>query len=75
MGYTMDEKGKWKGKGVFKTLVVPSEEYLQYLEEERLKNLLEPTFNTPTVSEVEIQVAHFVLDITKRVEKLEGGNV
>jgi len=71
MEHIIDEKGKWRKKGIFKTLVEPSEEYLQHLEQERLNNLLKPTFNELDVSEAEIQLAHFILDITDRVEKLE----
>lgn len=71
----MDKKGKWIKAGVFKTLVEPSREYLEQVEQERMAEFLNPVFKEPTVSNAEIQMANFILDITGRLEKLEGGSV
>lgn len=73
--YITDKKGKWIKEGVFKSLVESSKEYIQQLEQERLDSLLEPVFKEPDVSDSEIQIAKFILDITERIKKLEGGSV
>lgn len=75
MEYLIDEKGKWQKKNIFKALVEPSAKYLQQLEQEKLNSLLKPIFKKPNVSDLEIQLANFILDISERLERLEGGNV
>lgn len=69
-----DIRGKWLKEGLFKTLVEPSGNYLESLEQERLNNLLMPAFKEPNVSNLEIQMANFILDVAERLDKLEGGN-
>jgi hypothetical protein len=71
----MDKKGKWIKAGVFKSLVEPSKEYFKRVEQERMSELLNPEFKEPTVSNIEVQMANFILDITERLEKLEGGSM
>ena len=70
-----NKKGKWIKAGRFKTLVEPSGGYLVLVEQERMVELLNPVFKEPIVSNAEVQMANFILDITERLEKLEGGSV
>jgi hypothetical protein len=74
MGKIADNKGIWIKEGAFKILVEPSEDYFMRLEQEKITQRLNPEFKEPNVSTSEIQMANFILDITERLEKLEGGS-
>lgn len=75
MGKIVDNKGIWIKEGAFKILVEPTEDYFMRLEQEKINQRLNPEFREPNVSTSEIQMANFILDITERLEKLEGGSV
>lgn len=69
----IDEKGIWKvsniGSGIStKTLITPSESYLLEIRLEEAKDL-----KSPIVSKGDVQLANFILDVSQRLEKLEGG--
>jgi hypothetical protein len=70
-----DNRGTWDvvrtGSGIVaKTLTTPSESYLLERKIEESKQ-----FTKPVVSSTEIQLANFILDITERLENLEGGSM
>lgn len=71
----IDNRGTWgvfkTGSGIVaKTLIAPSESYLVERKLEESKQ-----FTKPVVSNIEIQLANFILETTDLLERLEGGSV